>query len=302
MINRIFSFLILSALLILAGCSTSPRSSQSRTIYNNQQAAVYTPPPVAASPSYGGGVWPMSAPEIHAESAILIDARTGRTLYQKNADQHRQVASTQKLLTGLIIAEREPLDEKIMIASSDTRVEPTKLGLRAGDRYARRDLLEAIMVKSCNDAASALGRDHAGSLAAFSVEMNRTASALGATNSYFVNPHGLPAAQYSTARDMARIAFRAYRNRTLRQMMLVENVAFRHNNGKISRLKATNKLLSRSPIYNGMKTGYTNAAGRCLVTSASSGGRDLILVQLGSKTKYIFDDAEKMIRWGLSRI
>lgn len=221
-------------------------------------------------------------------------------LYQKNADQRRQVASTQKLLTALIIAERDPLEEYITIQKSDTSAEPSKLGFRAGDQYTRRALLETIMVKSCNDSAAALARSHAGSTSGFAMEMNNVAASLGAMSSYFVNPHGLPAAQYSTARDIARIAFRAYRNPTLRRMMLVENVAFRLNNGRVKNLKATNKLLARSPIFNGMKTGYTNAAGRCLVTSASLGGRDLILVQLGSKSKYIFDDAERMIRWGFS--
>ncbi|MFV0416285.1 MAG: D-alanyl-D-alanine carboxypeptidase family protein [Chthoniobacterales bacterium] len=292
---------MLSALVAFAACSTSPSSSSSeRTVYS-RATPVYIPPPVAANPSYASSLWPANAPLIHAASAILIDARTGRTLYQKNADQHRQVASTQKLLTGLIIAEREPLDEKITIQWSDTRVEPTKLGLRSGDRYTRRELLESIMVKSSNDATAALAREHAGSIPAFAAEMNRVAASLGANDSYFVNPHGLPGEQFSTARDIARIAYRAYRNRILRQMMMKETVVFRHNSGRVSRLKATNKLLARSPIYNGMKTGNTNAAGRCLVTSASAGGRDLILVQLGSKTKYIFDDAEKMIRWGLSK-
>jgi D-alanyl-D-alanine carboxypeptidase (penicillin-binding protein 5/6) len=182
---------------------------------------------------------------------------------------------------------------------ADTRVQPTKLGLRAGERYSRRSLLEAFMVKSSNDAAAALARDHAGSSEAFAAEMNRVARSLGAMNSHFVNPHGLPAEQYSTARDMARIAFRAYRNQTLRQMMVMPSTAFRHNSGRVSYLEATNKLLGRSSIYNGMKTGYTIASGRCFISSGSYNGREVIFVQLGSRTQHIFDDAEKLIRWGL---
>ncbi len=158
-----------------------------------------------------------------------------------------------------------------------------------------------MMVKSVNDGAVVLGRDYAGSVGAFSQAMNRKAASLGANSSYFVNPNGLPASQYSTARDMSRIAFAAYRNSDLRAMMRLPSYTFRYQDGRTKRLEATNKLLGRSLMFNGMKTGYTVAAGRTLVTSASVGGRSLILVQLGSKTTYIFDDAERMISWGFSQ-
>jgi D-alanyl-D-alanine carboxypeptidase (penicillin-binding protein 5/6) len=107
----------------------------------------------------------------------------------------------------------------------------------------------------------------------------------------------LPAPQFSTARDIARIAFHAYRDPTLRRMMQTQLYYFRHNNGRVTRLEATNKLLKRSAAYNGMKTGYTDAAGRCFVSSGRLNGREVILVQLGSKTRYIFDDAERIMRW-----
>jgi D-alanyl-D-alanine carboxypeptidase (penicillin-binding protein 5/6) len=153
------------------------------------------------------------------------------------------------------------------------------------------------MVKSSNDACAALARDHSGSEAAFVESMNRAAWSLGARSSYFVNSHGLPAPQFSTARDIARIAFHAYRDPTLRRMMQTQLYYFRHNNGRVTRLEATNKLLKRSAAYNGMKTGYTDAAGRCFVSSGRLNGREVILVQLGSKTRYIFDDAERIMRW-----
>ena len=153
------------------------------------------------------------------------------------------------------------------------------------------------MVKSSNDACAALARDHSGTEAAFTENMNRAAWSLGAQSSYFANSHGLPASQFSTARDIARIAFLAYRDPTLRRMMQQRIVFFRHNTGRITRLEATNKLLGRSSAYNGMKTGYTDAAGRCLVSSGRLNGRDVILVQLGSKTRYIFDDAQRLMAW-----
>lgn len=281
--------LLILALLALAGCATTPPASQTRR-------AEAAPRPVASAPS-DAPVWPSNAPGLHAQSAIMIDARTGEVLFQKNADARRVPASTQKLLTALLVTRDGNLDKTVTISRSDTRVEPTKLGLRAGDRYTRRELLEAIMVKSTNDACAALARDHSGSEAAFVDEMNRTAWALGARNSRFVNSHGLPADQYSTARDIARIAYFAYRDPVLRRMMRQPVAYFRHNNGRVTRLEATNKLLGRSTAFNGMKTGYTNAAGRCLVSSGYLGGREVILVQLGSKTRYIFDDAERIMAW-----
>jgi serine-type D-Ala-D-Ala carboxypeptidase (penicillin-binding protein 5/6) len=279
--------ILLVPLLFLTGCATSTREVR--------RASPATSP-VAAAPSTAP-VWPANAPSLAAQSAIMIDARSGEVLFQKNADARRVPASTQKLLTALLVSRRGNLDALVTIAPEDTRVEPTRLGLRPGERYARRDLLQSIMVKSSNDACAALARDHSGTEAAFTENMNRAAWSLGAQSSYFANSHGLPASQFSTARDIARIAFLAYRDPTLRRMMQQRIVFFRHNTGRITRLEATNKLLGRSSAYNGMKTGYTDAAGRCLVSSGRLNGREVILVQLGSKTRYIFDDAQRLMAW-----
>ena len=281
--------LLAAAGLLLAGCaSNEPPASQTRR--------ATLAPTVAAAPT-SAPVWPEDAPGLYAQSAIMIDARSGEVIFQKNADARRVPASTQKLLTALLITRRGNLDAPVTIMPEDTRVEPTKLGLRPGERYTRRDLLQAIMTKSSNDACAALARDHSGSEAAFVENMNRAAWSLGARSSYFLNSHGLPPEQYSSARDIARIAFAAYRDPVLRRMMQQRVVYFRHNTGRVTRLEATNKLLERSGAFNGMKTGYTYAAGRCLVSSARLNGREVILVQLGSRTKHIFDDAERVMAW-----
>jgi len=283
----------LLVVLILAGCATHeppPMPVHRAELWRS---------PIADSPPAAGQLWPSDAPAVHARTAIMIDARSGLTLYQKNADIHTQVASTQKLLTALIILKRGNLDGHFLVAAQDTFVEPSRLGLRPGQSYTRRILLSAMMVKSENDAAAALARDHSGSTAAFASTMNSTAWELGAHNSHFANPHGLPAYQYSTARDMARIAFRAYQEPFLRRLMNSRYYTFVFANGRRRTLENTNKLLARSSMFNGMKTGYTFAAGRCLISSASAGGREVILAQFGSKTRYIFDDAERMMRWGL---
>lgn len=283
-----------AAILLLSGCAFDEPTAPQRPT-----ASATTVTEVA--PQAPRSIWPSDAPPILAASAILIDARTGRTLYQKNADQPRQVASTQKLLTALIVAEQDPLDEQVSIAREDTVVEPTKLGLRIGESYSRRQLMRAMMVKSANDCAAALARSHSGSAGAFAVEMDRLASRCGANSSHFVNPHGLPARQYSTARDMARVAFRAYRNPDLREAMAMRSYCFHYANGKLCFLDPTNRLLLRSPFFNGMKTGYTESAGKCLISSYSKGGRELILVQLGSHAPRIFDDAQRMIAWAEAR-
>lgn len=233
---------------------------------------------------------------------MMIDARSGTVLFFKNPDIQRPVASTQKLLTALLIAEHGGLDSTVRVAAEDCAVEPTKLGFRPGETYTKRQLLAAMLVHSCNDAAVCLARNDAGSISAFAGLMNLKAAQLGAVNSHFVNPNGLPKpGQYSTARDMARIAFAAYHIPTLREFMRLPGLTFTYSSGRRRFLEPTNKLVTRSTIFTGMKTGYTEASGRCLVSSVSASGNDIILVQLGGTHRMLFDDAERLLQWGVER-
>jgi len=191
----------------------------------------------------------------------------------------------------------------VRVQASDVAVEPTRLGIRPGEVYSRRELLYAFLVKSANDVANVLARDNAGSISAFTTKMNAKARALGCSNSNFKNPHGLTVGgQYSTARDMARVAMAAYRNNVIRDVVRRKYFSFRRADGRVVTLSNTNELLGVMPECNGMKTGYTVASGRCLISSAASGSREVILVQLGTKTKYIWDDARIMMSWGLQRM
>lgn len=256
-----------------------------------------TPPAIAAL-----AVYPATAPFTIASSAIMIDAKAGAVLYFKNPDIQRPVASTQKLLTALVVAEHGGLDNSVRVAPEDCAVEPTKLGVRPGEIYTKRQLLAAMLVHSCNDAAVCLARNDAGSVASFASLMNAKAVQLGAENSHFVNPNGLPrVGQFSTARDMARIAFAAYHNPTLREFMRLPGLTFTYSSGRRRFLDPTNRLVTRSSIFNGMKTGYTEMSGRCLVSSASVGGKDIILVQLGGTHRMLFDDAQRLLLWGLEQ-
>src|SRR6185295_7326079 len=137
------------------------------------------------------GVLPNGVPATKAKSVIVIDAQTGRSLYEKNPDEYRAAASTQKLLTALIVAERGYLDHPVIVQQVDTLAEPVRLNIKPGDTYQRIDLLRALLVKSPNDVARCLARDYAGSVELFAEVMNRRAQQLGATHSHFVNPNGL---------------------------------------------------------------------------------------------------------------
>lgn len=239
-------------------------------------------------------------PTIKARSAILFDAKTGRVLFKKNENERMPVASTQKLLTALLVAEAGNLDQKVVVKQSDTLAAPTKLYLRAGDSYTRRDLLTAMMVRSPNDVAKVLARDYAGSVEAFCERMNARMRRLGGKDSHFVNPNGLPAEeQFSTARDMARIARTAYFNATLRKMMLTKTFTFKFNSGKTTTLRNTNRVMRTYSFCNGMKTGYTVKSGHCLVSSGSHEGRDVIAVVLGSNKTQVWPESAALLAYGL---
>jgi D-alanyl-D-alanine carboxypeptidase (penicillin-binding protein 5/6) len=240
-------------------------------------------------------------PEISAKSAILVDANTGKVLFSKNDTAQRPVASTQKLLTALIVAEAGELDKRVEIEATDTNCEPTKIYVKPGQTYTRLQLLNALLVKSGNDVARTLARDNAGSVSAFADKMTQRVRNLGGTNSNFENPNGLPAqGQYSTARDMARVARMAYRNPTLREIMKTRYYNFRYSSGNVVPLRNTNRVLRTYSFCNGMKTGYTDLAGHCLISSGSYNGRDVIAVMLGCTKARIADESAKLLAYGLN--
>ena len=243
---------------------------------------------------------PAQEPIITAESAVLFDANTGRVIYRKNENVRRAVASTQKLLTALIIAESGDLSAPVVIEQTDMMAAPTKLYVKTGERYTRQQLLTALLVKSPNDVARALARDNAGSIEDFAAKMNARMARMGGESSHFVTPTGLPADdQYSTARDMARVARAAYFNPLLREIMRTKHCMFRYATGKTIPLQNTNRVLRTYSFCNGMKTGYTDAAGHCLVSSGSWGGKDMIAVVLGSNKARVWQESALLLAYGL---
>ena len=273
-----------------ASKSTRKRSATDSTTTNDISI-----PASVLNPGQSGAV-----PNTRANSVMVVDARTGAVLHEKNADQPRPAASTQKLLTALIIAETGYLDRPVRVEQTDTFAEPVRLNIRPGELYQRIDLLRALLVKSPNDVARCLARDNAGNLDAFADKMNAKAQMLGATHSHFINPNGLPMpGQYSTARDLSIIARAAYANPTIRSIVCLPQLVFRYANGRTRELENTNKVLKRLPFCNGMKTGYTEAAGHCLIASGSRPGRDVIVVVLGDTKSGVWSDAASLLSWGL---
>jgi D-alanyl-D-alanine carboxypeptidase (penicillin-binding protein 5/6) len=240
-------------------------------------------------------------PRLQARSALLFDARSGRVLFRHNENLLMPVASTQKLLTALLVAERGDLDEKITIAHEDTLAAPTKLYLQAGESYTRRELLKALLIRSANDVALALARDHSGSVEAFAEAMNRRMRELGGRVSHFINPNGLPAeGQVSTAREMAAVARAVYFNQDLREIMAMTEYNFQRANGSTTHLRNTNRVLRTNPYCNGMKTGYTRLSGHCLISSAARNGRHVIAVVLGSNKAQVWEESDSLLNYGLA--
>lgn len=240
-------------------------------------------------------------PDVRGASVMVIDANNGNVLFSRNANEQRPVGSTQKLLTALLVVEHGDLGHRVTIEPIDEATEPTMMGLRPGESYSRQELLTALLVHSANDAARTLARDQAGSLENFAVLMNEKAAQLGMTSSHFVNPNGLPAAnQYSTAADMATLAFAAYHNPTIRAIVSTKNYSFHQANGRVQFLKNTNHTLLDNFFCNGMKTGYTDKSKHCLVTSGSYQGHEAITVILGSANRsQLFRDSAALLAWAL---
>jgi D-alanyl-D-alanine carboxypeptidase (penicillin-binding protein 5/6) len=240
------------------------------------------------------------APTIVGKYATVIDGRTMQIYHEKAALEKTPVASTQKLLTALIVCSESDLDQEIVVPEEVLRVEPTVVGLKPGQTYTRRELIRALLVKSGNDVAATLAIDSAGSIEAFADKMNSFARSLGMENSHFINPHGLPAeGQYSCAHDMALVAFEAYQIPDIREITKLKSTTFVFDDGTTRELSNTNSVLKTNEHCNGMKTGFTYAAGHCLVASGEKDGQDRIVVVIKSHKPYVWTDSSKLLDWAL---
>ena len=229
--------------------------------------------------TFGRGMVIVEA-EQPAQGECVVEISSRRILHAKNASLPLANASTTKIMTALVILEDCLLDDKVTIPAEAAGVEGSSVYLRAGEEYTVEELLYGLMLRSGNDAAVALALHHSGSIAAFAQVMNERAILLGATDSCFVNPHGLPDERHhTTARDLALISAAAMENETFRTIVSTRCYAPRDWYNK-------NKLLSSYEGACGVKTGYTMQAGRCLVSAAERAGMTLVCVVLDCPPMY----------------
>jgi serine-type D-Ala-D-Ala carboxypeptidase (penicillin-binding protein 5/6) len=242
-------------------------------------------------------------PAVVAQSAALIDSFTGEFLFLKNENAIQYPASSTKILTALLVIEAGDLDKLVTIDISDTKVEPTKLDLKPGEQYTRRQLIYGLMLKSANDVAMTLARDNAGSIEAFAAKMNRRAAELGATNSHFANPNGLhDPTHYTTAHDLALIARAAMEQPFFRQVVGTIYYTWKSPTGVVEQLRNHNRLLRHFAGCNGLKTGYTRAAQQVLVSSALIEGHEVISVVLHTDKPGIWEDSKALLTYGLIKV
>ena len=243
---------------------------------------------------------PLPNPDTSAVSACLIDANDNSVLYGKDEDRIMPPASTTKIMTAIIALESGKLDEPLVISQYAVNTEPSSLGLRVGDKITLREALAGMLLVSGNDAAVAVAETVAGSVPEFAKLMNDKARELGAVRTHFVNPHGLTSqGHYSTAHDMAIIASYAMKNPLFREMVGRTEYNMKYMDGHTKYVTTTNRFL-KSGFWgaNGIKTGFTNAAGDCLVASATRGLKTMIAVFYNDD--YRWDDAQTWLEFGFS--
>ena len=222
----------------------------------------------------------------------VLDAASGRVLWEKNAEIRSLIASTTKILTGLLIAEDCCLDDLVVISEEAADIEGSSLYLQAGSQYSVKELLYGMLLRSGNDAAAALAIHHSGSIESFAEAMNNKAQELGMRNSHFENPHGLDSEQhYSTALDLAKLSASAMENPVFYHAASSKTAEFEDRT-----YSNHNKLLWQLPGTVGIKTGYTKSAGRVLVSCVERDGRRLIGVTISAPDDW--NDHRLMMEYG----
>lgn len=235
-----------------------------------------------------------SAIDVSATSAVLIDADTGEVLYEKNAHTSAQIASTTKIMTALVVLENCSPDEVVTVTAESVGVEGSSMYLKAGEQLTVRELLYGMMLTSGNDAAVALACHTAGSEEGFVKLMNDKAQELGLKNACFKNPHGLTAEGHGcTAYELALITKAAVKSK-----LFCDIVSTKHLSVAGRFLTNHNKMLELYDGASGVKTGYTRAAGRTLVTFAERDGMRLIAVTLNAPDDW--DDHCNMLDYGFN--
>lgn len=241
--------------------------------------------------------------DLTAETAILIDARTGEVLFEKDADKRIYPASTTKMMTAILAIENVNLLKLTTVSEHAAKTEGSSAQLRAGDRVQIQDLLYGLMLSSGNDAAVVIAEHIDGSEKEFAKRMTKKAHDIGATKTHFTNANGLPDEQhYTTARDLAKIASYAYQNKRFKRIVKMKDRSIRiSNTGRIIKLHNTNQLLSTMKECDGIKTGTTRAAGQCLVASATKDDTSLIAIVMKVENGKRWQEAKQLLEYGFEK-
>ncbi len=236
---------------------------------------------------------------VPAHSILLKELKTGTTLYQFESEKRLSPASLTKIMSALVILEYGHLDDEVTVSPKAARAHKTHLRLRTGQIFRLEDLLKAMLIMSANDACLAASEHVGGDEARFVDLMNAKAVALGLHNTHFSNACGFDAPEhYSTAEDLAKLSEIAMSHPVFKELVREEReIIMPINEHRAYVLRTTNRLLGRIPGVQGVKTGFTSKAGRCLIAKVSQDGSDLLLVILNSKRRW--NTATSLINYGL---
>lgn len=240
--------------------------------------------------------------EVRSSSALVVDVKTGKTLYQKNATKVRPIASLTKLMTALVVLDaKQNLNQTITVDKNDLdRVKHTHSRIRMGTKVTRRDALHLALMSSENRMASALARHYPSGRSAFVRAMNNKARQLGMRNTHFYDSTGLSTRNVSTAQDLGKLAAAAYRQPLIRQFTQDENREMRFSTPAYSLMFNNTNPLVKNPDWDVRlsKTGFTDEAGRCLVMRAKPDNQELAIVLLNSVGKRTpIGDANRIRKW-----
>jgi D-alanyl-D-alanine carboxypeptidase (penicillin-binding protein 5/6) len=245
-----------------------------------------------------------AAPSVLAESAILINARTGGVIFEKNADVRRAPASLTKMMTCILGLESKGLNAEFKVTQAAAATEYSYLKMKGGERLLSGELMREMMMESDNGAAVVVAQNVSGSVIKFADRMNEKAKELGCRKTHFSNPHGLTAKwHYTTARDLAKIAVYCMKNPDFRKLVNHQKsvIHWVSPSNRTYKAETTNELLGSYKGANGIKTGWTNAAKGCVAASAKRGDVELIAIVLKSKDHDTrFADAKKLLDYGFS--
>ena len=247
---------------------------------------------------------PTEEPVLNSRIAVAYDRKSGKVIWGKNENKRSAMASTTKIMTAIIAIENADLNQEVVISAKSAGTGGSRLGLKKNDKILLQDLLYGLMLKSGNDAAVAIAETVGGNIEGFANMMNDKARQLGLENTHFVTPHGLDNPEhYTTAYELAKLTDYALKNETFAKIVNTKTCTIMIN-GYPKAISNTNELLGYIEGVNGVKTGFTNNAGRCLVTSVKRNDFEIITVVLQADTKkfrgadsvkiinYIYDNYE----------